>query len=114
MSIHHIFPKNHLRELGIPKKEYNQIANLVVIQRDINIPIGDTAPATYFSELQVGCEVGSPPYGGIDNIDELQTNFDAHCIPHRDDPAIFENYDEFLERRRILMGKKIRKYYESL
>ncbi len=84
------------------------------MQRNINNTIGDTAPEVYFSELQAGCEVGSPPYGGINTIEELQTNLEDHCIPHGDNPAIFENYEEFLERRRILRAKKIRKYYESL
>lgn len=113
-DVHHIFPKKYLEEKGIEKKLHNQLANLAVMQKNINITIGNTAPAIYFSELQGGCEVGSPPYGGIDSIDELQTNLDAHCIPHRDNPVIFENYAEFLEKRRILMAKKIRKYYESL
>ncbi|RKU22249.1 hypothetical protein C6499_20110 [Candidatus Poribacteria bacterium] len=109
-DIHHIFPKNHLRELGIPKKEYNQIANLVVIQRDINIPIGDTAPTVYFSQLQAGCGNGEPPYGGIDNSEELQGNLEAHCIPE----GVFDNYDEFLKERRKLIVNKIRHYYFSL
>lgn len=109
-DIHHIFPKNHLRELGIPKKEYNQIANLVVIQRDINIPIGDTAPTVYFSQLQAGCGNGEPPYGRIDNSEELQENLEAHCIPE----DVFDNYDEFLKERRKLMVNKIRNYYFSL
>lgn len=109
-DIHHIFPKNHLRELGIPKKEYNQIANLVVIQREINIPIGDTAPTVYFSQLQAGCGNGEPPYGGIDNSEELQRNLEAHCIPE----DVFDNYYEFLKERRKLMVNKIRNYYFSL
>lgn len=109
-DIHHIFPKNHLRELGIPKKEYSQIANLVVIQRDINIPIGDTAPTVYFSQLQAGCGNGEPPYGGIENSEELQGNLDDHCIPE----DVFDNYDEFLNERRRLMVNKIRNYYFSL
>ena len=73
-DLHHIFPKNYLQELDIPKKEYNQIANLVVIQKEINIAIGDTAPVIYFSQLQAGCRDGTPPYGAIDNLEEFQGN----------------------------------------
>ena len=109
-DIHHIFPKNHLQVLGITKKQYNPIANLVVTQKEINIAIGDTAPAAYFSKLQSGCENGVPAYGGINNSEELQENFDAHCIPEGN----FENYDEFLKKRRQLMVNKIRDYYFSL
>ena len=115
-DIHHIFPQNHLQgDEGIEKNLYNQLANLVVMQKEINIAIGDTAPTKYFLDLQTGCRDGKPPYGvGIDNIDELQANLNAHCIPHTDDPTIFENYEGFLEKRRELMADKIRKYYESL
>lgn len=113
-DIHHIFPKNYLQELGIAKKQYNQIANLVVMQKEINIAIGDTAPATYFSELQVRCGNGEPPYGGIDNFDDLQANFSSHCIPQGIETSIFKDYDEFLSERRKLMAAKIQEYYFSL
>lgn len=113
-DIHHIFPQKYLQEDGIEKNLHNQLANLVVMQKDINIAIGDTGPATYFSELQTGCKDGKPPYGGIDNIDELQANLEVHCIPQGQDIAIFENYNEFLEERRKLMVKKIQQYYKSL
>ena len=80
------------------------------MQREINIAIGDTAPATYFSQLQSGCRDGVPPYGGIGSSEELQKNLEAHCIPE----DIFDNYDEFLEERRKLIVAKIRDYYFSL
>ena len=80
-DIHHIFPQSYLRELGIPTNYHNQLANLVVMQREINIVIGGTAPAIYFLELKTGCGNGEPSYGGIDNLNELQANFEAHCIP---------------------------------
>lgn len=114
-DIHHIFPQNHLQESGIEKNLHNQLANLVVMQKEINIAIGGVGPEKYFSELQAGCKDSKPPYQvGIDNIDELQTNLNVHCIPQSEDPSFFENYEEFLERRRKLMADKIREYYDSL
>ncbi|MDE0314496.1 MAG: DUF262 domain-containing protein [Candidatus Poribacteria bacterium] len=114
-DIHHIFPKNHLREIDIAKSKHNQLANLVVTQEEINRSIGDAPPARYFSELQTGCRAGEPRYGGIDNLEDLHANFKAHCIPFSEtDTEIFENYDEFLEERKKLMVTKIRDYYFSL
>ena len=116
-DIHHIFPRKYLQRQGFVAKDYNQIANLVVMQRSINIRIGDESPATYFEKLQEGCIIGSPPYGvEIDNCEELQTNLDQHCIPSDMETATltFENYTKFLEKRRNLMAAKIREYYESL
>ncbi len=109
-DIHHIFPKNHLQKLGIAKNQHNQLANLAITQKDINIAIGNTAPTTYFSRLQTGCREGNPAYGGINNLDELQQNLDSHCIPE----GVFGNYDEFLNERKKLMATKIREYYFSL
>jgi hypothetical protein len=114
-DVHHIFPQSYLRELGVPRSHHNQLANLVVMQREINIAIGGTAPAIYFSELWEGCRNREPHYGGIDNSDELQANLAKHCIPFNEtDTAIFENYDEFLEKRRKFMVARIRDYYQSL
>ena len=109
-DIHHIFPQDYLQGHRVEKKQQNQLANLVVTQREINIAIGNTVPTEYFSKLLAGCRNGVPVYGGIDNPAKLQENLDAHCIPKDD----FEHYDEFLKERRKLMASKIRNYYFSL
>lgn len=113
-DIHHVFPQNYLQDQEVAKRRRSQIANLVVMQKEINIAINDTAPATYFSELLIGCADGQPAYGGIDTSDELQANLEAHCIPEGIGTSIFENYDDFLRERRKLMAAKIRAYYQSL
>lgn len=113
-DIHHVFPQNYLQDQEVAKRQRSQIANLVVMQKEINIAINDTAPATYFSELLIGCADGQPAYGGIDTSDELQENLEAHCIPEGIGTSIFENYDDFLRERRKLMAAKIRAYYQSL
>ena len=115
-DIHHIFPQNYLRESGITrKKDQSQIANLVVMRRGTNIRLSDTAPSIYFSELQVGLREGEFSYGDLEDPEDLQVNFKAHCIPFDGvDASIFENYSEFLKERRKLMATKIRNYYFSL
>ena len=116
-DIHHIFPRNYLQKRGLVARDYNQIANLVIMQRAINIRIGDKPPAIYFEKLQEGCRIGEPTYGvEINNCEELQTNLAQHCIPSDMKTAdlTFENYPGFLEKRRKLMAAKIRAYYESL
>ena len=116
-DIHHIFPRKYLQNQGLVARDYNQIANLVVMQRAINIRIGSEPPATYLKKLQEGCRIGKPPYGvGINNCEELQVNLDQHCIPSDIEIAdlTFENYTKFLEKRRKLMAAKIRQYYDSL
>lgn len=113
--IHHVFPRSFLqKEHGLPRGRYNQIANYVVMQGEINIAIGARPPVTYFSELWEQCNSGITRYGGITDIDQMQENFAAHCIPQGMESATVEGYDEFLKERRNLMAIKIRDYYKSL
>ena len=39
-DLHHIFPRNYMKKLGMPRSQYNQIGNFVVAQSEINIAIG--------------------------------------------------------------------------
>ena len=112
--VHHVFPRNYLKKNGLKRSRYNQIANYVVMQAEINIAIGDDPPAAYFGALWRQCENGEARYGGITYADELRTNLLAHCIPHGMEEAEVGDYDGFLKERRLLMAGKIRDYYRSL
>lgn len=47
-DIHHIFPKKYLQKCGIKESGmYNQIANYVYTQSEINIKVKDQAPKEY-------------------------------------------------------------------
>ena len=112
--VHHIFPRNYLKKNGLPRSRYNQIANYVVMQGEINIAIGDDPPAAYFGALRRQCENGEVRYGGITDAAELSANLTAHCIPQGMENAEVGGYDGFLSERRLLMACKIRDYYKSL
>ena len=113
-DIHHVFPRSYLQQHGLPKSDYNQIANYVVMQREINIAIGNKEPATYFSQLEEQCQNGTIYYGRITDPVQLQANLDAHCLPQGMETASVESYDAFLQQRRNLMSAKIRNYYKAL
>jgi len=70
-DIHHIFPKNLLKKQNKQRGEYNQIANYVYIQQEINIKIGDKSPDLYFNQMLAQCQGGEQLYGGITNLDEF-------------------------------------------
>lgn len=113
-DIHHVFPSRYLQKHGFQRSRYNQIANYVMMQREINIAIGARPPEEYFSELREQCRNGVTRYGGITDADQLQENLAAHCIPEGMDAASVEDYDSFLQKRRELMSAKIRAYYKTL
>lgn len=113
-NIHHIFPRKYLQSQGLTRGSYNQIANYVVMQSEINIAIGAKEPTAYFSEVIEQCQNGTPRFGGISDHTQLQENLDSHCIPQGIETKTVESYDEFLKERRNLISVKIRDYYKSL
>jgi len=113
-DIHHIFPRDFLKKRGLKRGEYNQIANYVYMQSEINIKVANKSPDIYFTELKEQCEKGVTKYGGICNIDELKRNLAMNCIPEEIFSMTFDDYAKFLDLRRKLIASKIKKYYDSL
>ncbi len=113
-DIHHIFPRYYLKKNGIKRSQYNQIANYVYMQSEINIKIGNRAPVTYFDELAQQCNGNGPFYGAICEMDTLKKNLNMNCIPESIFGMALDNYEEFLKERRGLMARKMRDYYFSL
>jgi len=112
-DVHHLFPKQYLKNLGYMRSSYNQIANYVITQSEINIAIGAKAPGIYLQELLAQCESKELKYGGIDSLDELYENFRMNAIPMKMLESESMSYEEFLEERRILMALKIKKYFQA-
>lgn len=113
-DIHHLFPKNYLTKNDLPKGQYNQVANYVYLQQEINIKISDAAPREYMATVIEQCKTGKPIYGGITDLDKLKENLQQNCIPEGFEFMDINNYTEFLAKRRELMVEKIREYYEAL
>ena len=113
-DVHHVFPRNHLKKQGLQRGKYNQIANFVIAQTEINISIGDRAPEVYFGELAEHCRRGKAKYGGINNEDDLRDNLNANCIPEGVLDGNVPPYDLFLEQRRQLMAAKIKDWFATL
>jgi hypothetical protein len=113
-DIHHIFPKNFLKQQGLLRGKYNQVANLVYVQQEVNIKIGHTAPVTYMADVFAQCEKGEARYGAIALPEELKANLAANCLPDNLDDYLPERFDAFLAARRRLMAQKIKGYYWGL
>lgn len=113
-DIHHLFPRNYLRKNGLSRGKYNQIANYVYMQQEINIKVGDASHNLYFQKVLE--QVGNGPYGygAIQSEDDLVENLRMNCIPLGIFDMTIDHYEGFLEKRRMLMAEKIRVYYSSL
>lgn len=111
---HHVFPKHFLRKCGFPPGRINQIANLVLMQGEVNIALGSRSPIEYFQMLKQQCQTGKPILGGITDSGVLSQSLKDHCIPDEVHNMGTEHYGAFLHQRRLLMAAKIRDYYFSL
>jgi hypothetical protein len=113
-DVHHVYPRNHLKKQGLARGRYNQIANFVLAQSEINIAIGDTAPEIYFKDLTEQCAGGAKKYGGITDRADLCANLRMSCLPKSLIDGEIPSYDDFLEQRRKLMALKIQNWFEAL
>lgn len=113
-DIHHLFPKNYLQKLGMNKSMYNQLANYVYMQQEVNIKVGDAPPQVYFAKVIEQCKGGELSFGGINSMEQLMVNLDQNAIPQEVLTMTVEDYPKFLDLRRSLMAQKIKDYYFNL
>lgn len=113
-DVHHIFPKEYLKSCGYDRSEYNQEGNYAFLDTQVNKSIGKKSPKVYFCEAREQCQTGVIKVGSIDNYDQLIENMRTNCVPEDVFDMDHSDYSVFLEKRRVLMARKIRKYYESL
>ncbi len=113
-DVHHVFPADFLKKAGLARGQYNQIANFVIAQSEINIQISNKEPATYFQQISDQTNGGAQRYGNITTPEELRENFAMNCIPDGMERATIADYPAFLAARRRLMANKIKTYFEGL
>lgn len=114
-DVHHIFPKDYLKRNGYKnKQQYNQIANFAMLQTEINIAVSNRAPREYMSDVKAQCNGQDNKYGLISNEEDLKRNLQENSIPEEIVDMTYEDYEGFLQKRRILMTEKIKRYYYCL
>lgn len=97
---HHIFPKNHLTQIGFTTdRDRNQAANFTYLDYVTNIDISDDPPSLYVNRYR-------EKFG-----DEYKVHCENHALPED-----FETMDymEFLSKRRLLMAQIIKKAFMRL
>jgi len=111
---HHIFPRRYLQQQGLSRGQYNQIANFVMAQSEVNIAIGDKPPEVYFKEIAEQVNGGPKRYGGITDPEVLRQNFEENCLPESLLNGQVPDYETFLAERRRLMALRIKRWFEVL
>lgn len=113
-DVHHLFPKDYLRKNGLAKNRYNQIANYVYMQSEINIKVGSESPKDYFAIIRSQMIENKKQVSGIGTDQDLLENLRMNCVPAEIQQMDIDSYDDFLATRRKLMAIKIKEYYSSL
>lgn len=113
-DIHHLFPKDYLKKNGLDRRQYNQIANYVYMQSEINIKVGNKPPKDYFEVVKNQMLTGNQQVSGLSNELQLFDNLKMNCVPTEIQEMSIDDYNDFLTLRRKLMATKIKEYYHSL
>lgn len=114
-DVHHIFPKEYLKKNGVTTKtKYNQVANYIYLDTQVNKAISDDAPAVYFSKVKEQCATKNIVLGNIAEEKLLYENLADNCIPDNIFEMRIDDYDVFLQERRKLMSRLIQRYYEGV
>lgn len=107
-DIHHLFPKKYLQNNGHNlRNDYNQIANYVMTQSEINIRIKDDAPNVYMKKVLDQIDNQDPYIGAITTKEALEESFKQNCIPEEFVNYTVDHYFDFLHKRRYLMAQKM-------
>ncbi len=113
-DIHHLFPKDYLKRNGLDRSKYNQIANYVYMQSEINIKVGNKPPKDYFEIVKSQMNCGIQMVSGLATEEQFLENLKMNCVPTEIQQMRIDDYNEFLTVRRKLMATKIKEYYHSL
>lgn len=114
-DIHHIFPRAYLKKNGVNSKtKYNQVANYIYLDTQVNKAISDAAPCDYFGRAVMQCGTKTVVLGNISELSQLNTNLSENCIPLAVKDMDATRYEEFLAERRKLMASMMKRYYLSL
>lgn len=113
-DIHHLFPKDYLKRNGLDRSKYNQIANYVYMQSEINIKVGSKPPKDYFRLIASQIQENNRQVSGLATEQELLDNLKMNCIPTELMQMDIADYQDFLALRRRLMAEKMRAYYWGL
>jgi hypothetical protein len=114
-DVHHIFPREYLKQNGVTDRaKYNQVANYVYLDTQVNISIGKKAPSEYFKIALEQCNTGGMKIGTITKTDDFKENLGVNCIPENIVDMTVADYEDFLLERRKLMARKIKDYYQKI
>ena len=96
------------------RSKYNQIANYVYMQSEINIKVGNKPPKEYFEVITNQMQNNNKLVSGLSTHQELLDNLRMNAVPPEIMQMSIDDYNDFLTCRRKLMALKLKQYYQTL
>lgn len=101
LEVHHLFPKGWLKRNGVDSpRDYNQVANLALLEWSANIDVSDEAPGDYAPRL-----LARVPQGEVSVMHRL------HALPAE---WWKMSYPDFLRARRVELAAIIRRAFDRI
>lgn len=103
LEIHHLFPKAWLQRNGVTDaREYNQIANMALLEWSANIEVGAEPPSEYAPRLERRMNWTEAERAQV---------YRLHALP---EDWWDLDYEDFLQQRRGMMAEVIREAFERI
>lgn len=103
LEVHHLFPKAWLQKNGITApREYNQIANLGLLEWSANIEVSDDSPVDYAPRLESRMNWTDAERAEV---------YRLHALP---EDWWDLDYEDFLQQRRRMMAEVIQSAFEKI
>jgi hypothetical protein len=84
------------------------------MQQEINIKVGSKPPGDYMKAVLESIEAGAMKYGAISSKEDLAINLKENAIPESILSGRVDNFEDFLQERRVMMANIIETYYKRL
>ena len=97
VQVHHIFPKALLKQVGVSRRDRDEIANLAFLAARPNRKISARPPEQYLLEI----------------ADKHPDRLEAQCIPMDHSLWKLEHYQDFLKIRREMLASAVNELIES-
>jgi hypothetical protein len=98
--------------MDLDRSKYNQIANYVYMQSEINIKVGNKPPKDYFEVIKTQMQEQQPTskrtFNRATTFGQLKNEL---CARQKFKQMSIDDYNDFLTLRRKLMATKIKEYY---
>jgi hypothetical protein len=93
LAVHHIFPRNYLKQTGLPERKANTMANYAFLSQSDNVELTDDDPQFGYNRLNAQQKQWAQPQ--------------LYMVA---DPDLFNDFNEFMQRRARRLAESLNEF----